>query len=190
VCPSPYETCDPDTNNCVCGAITDSGPLPPVCPKGFFCNSFDGGTPPQCFKPCDPYAENCPTLACPPDAGAPDGSIEQACYYEPSMNALVCEPVLNPGGYESLACTENGDCPPGDPNYGGMACFPLTTDELDAGLTRACRYYCDSFDGGQHLCPGVSHGGPQVRQCVPIAMVDAGGISIAVGACQPYPDGG
>jgi hypothetical protein len=172
----------------VCGQITDGGPLPPTCSKGFFCGSVDGGTPPQCFQPCDPYAQDCPFLAPPADGGTPDGSIEQGCYYEPWMDALVCEPVLNPGGYEGLACNENSDCPV-DPVYGGLACFPLTADELDAGFVRACRYYCDSFDGGSHVCPGVGHGGG-LRQCVPIAIVDPGGTSIAVGACQPYADGG
>jgi hypothetical protein len=127
-------------------------------------------------------------LAFPPDAGAPDASIEQACYYEPSMNALVCEPVLNEAGYEGLACNQNGDCPV-DPQLGGMACFPLTADEIDAGFVRACRFYCDNFDGGPTLCPGFQET-PGPWHCVPIAMVDAGGISIAVGACQPYPDGG
>jgi hypothetical protein len=191
-CPSKLETCDPNTGNCLCGPITDAGPLPAACAKGFFCGSLDGGTPPQCFQPCDPYAQNCPTLAPPADGGAdggaPDASLVQACYYEQTMNALVCEPIVK-AGYEGLACSVNGDCPV-DPQYGGLACFPLSGDELDAGFVRACRYYCDNFDGGPHLCPGISHGGNPVRQCVPVSIVDAGGTNIAVGACQPYVDGG
>jgi hypothetical protein len=142
--------------------------VPPQCQRGFFCASTDGGATPQCFQPCDPYAENC--------------QIGQACYYEPSLDALVCEPELDAGGYEGFACDENDECPV-DPMFGGMACFPLNTDELDAGYTRACRYYCDNFDGGPHLCPGFGY---PFRQCVPIAIVDAGGTPIAVGACQPY----
>jgi hypothetical protein len=191
-CGSKLENCDPGTGNCLCGPITDAGPLPPQCQKGFFCGSLDGGSAPQCFQPCDPYAQNCPTLAPPADggvdAGAPDASLIQACYYEVGMNALVCEPVIK-AGYEGLACSVNGDCPV-DPQYGGLACFPLTGDELDAGFVRACRYYCDNFDGGPHLCPGISKGGNPLRQCVPISIVDAGGTDIAVGACQPYVDGG
>jgi hypothetical protein len=182
-CSSPYETCDPRTGECVCGSILDGGPPPPVCSSGFFCSSFDGGAPPQCFQPCDPYTQNCPTLP-PPDGGLPDASILQGCYYEQELNALVCEPELNPNGYEGIACNENSDCPV-DPQLGGMACFPLTADEVDAGLARACRYYCDTFDGGTHLCPGVAHW-PALRHCVPVAIVDAGGVDIAVGACQPY----
>ena len=68
--------------------------------------------------------------------------------------------------------------------------MPLNGDELDAGFVQSCRYYCDNFDGGPHLCPGVSHGGNPLRECIPVSIVDAGGTDIAVGACQPYVDGG
>jgi hypothetical protein len=154
---------------------------------GFFCGSFDGGTAPQCFQPCDPFAENCPALTF-PDAGAPDASIIQACYYEPWMNALVCEPVVNSRSNEGLNCTENDDCPM--VQLGGLACFPLTPYELDAGYTRSCRYYCDTFADGGHFCPAIPRCltcPAPVRECVPIAIVDAGGTPIAVGACQPPP---
>jgi hypothetical protein len=189
VCISPFETCDPNTGNCLCGPITDSGTLPPQCASGFFCGSFDGGAPPQCFQPCDPYGANCPTLSVSPDAGAPDGgSIVQSCYYEAWMNALVCEPVLNPIGYEGLPCSENDACPV-IPTYGALACLPLTADEVSSGFTRACRFYCDTFDGGgDHRCPDIPHClqcGDPIRKCVPLAIVDAGGTPIAVGACQP-----
>jgi hypothetical protein len=183
-CQSPYETCDPETGNCLCGPITDSGTFPPTCGRGFFCGSFDGGTPPQCFQPCDPYAQNCPSLAPPADGGAPDGSIVQSCYYEPWMDALVCEPILNPDGHEGLACDQNSDCSM-DQFGNGLACFPLTGDELDAGFVRACRFYCDNFDGGMHICPQAVADPPNVL-CVPVAIVDAGGTPIAVGACVPW----
>jgi hypothetical protein len=187
-CTNPLENCDPTTGYCLCGTISDAGPLPPRCAQGDFCASLDGGIAPQCFQPCDPYAQNCPTLAPPDggrDGGAPDASLVQGCYYEPVMNALVCEPVANLSSYESLACGKNGDC------IQGQDCFPLSGDELDAGFVQACRYFCDNFDGGQHLCPGVGHGGSPVRQCVPISIVtDDAGTTTAVGACQPYPDGG
>jgi hypothetical protein len=193
ICASAFETCDPSTGNCLCGPITDAGPLPPQCSDGFFCGSFDGGVPPQCFQPCDPYAQNCPALTFPPDggepdSGAPDGSIAQACYYEPWMNALVCEPVLRPRGNEAFSCTENDDCP--TVQLGSLACFPLTPYELDAGYARACRFYCDTFADGGHRCPAIPRCltcPDPVRECVPIAIVDAGGTPFAVGACQPPP---
>ncbi len=187
-CTNPLETCEPTTGFCLCGSISDAGPLPPQCTNGTFCASIDGGVAPQCFQPCDPYAQDCPTLAPSDgglDAGAPDASLVQGCYYEQSMNALVCEPSTNPSSYESLACTSNADCTP------GQDCFPLSGDELDAGFVRACRLFCDNFDGGEHLCPGVGLGGSPVRECVPVSIVtDDAGNSTAVGACQPYPDAG
>jgi hypothetical protein len=196
-CLNPLESCNPATGYCHCGTIRDAGALPPMCnppnTSGVnFCASIDGGASPQCFQPCDPYAQNCPTLAPPDggaDGGAPDASLLQACYYEPFLNALVCEAVTKLDSYESFECTKNSDCAP-QPN-GGLDCFELTGDELDSGFVRACRYFCDNFDGGQHLCPGVGKGGSPVRQCVPISIVtDDAGTSTAVGACQPYADGG
>jgi hypothetical protein len=175
-CANPLETCDPNSGYCVCGIVVnvcDAGLFPPRCVNGAFCASIDGGAKPHCYQPCDLYAQNCPWLP-PPDGGLPDASVIQACYYEPFVNALVCETV-NLQSHESLACNQNSDC------TFGQDCFPLSAAELDAGFVRACRYACDEFDGGQHFCPDTGE-----RKCVPVSIVsDDAGTTTAVGACQP-----
>jgi hypothetical protein len=145
-----------------------------ACPAGDVCAQF-GTDPAACFQLCDPLTQDCPF--------APDGE-GQGCFYEPSIDSLVCEPG-NDAGYESMPCSQNSDC------WIGQDCFPLTTDEVDAGFAQACRFFCDLLDGGQDPCPGVSHGGNAVRQCVTVATASGeNGTTVTVGACQPYPDAG